>query len=161
MNRIMKRGIIALAIMLLLAADTAITLRLAGHESPRAASAPAYSEARKDPMDAFRLEREQLRARQEAQLNDIIHTDGTDARIVADAQTQLMGLLARSESETALEGILGARGFGEVLVSVSEGAANVLVRKEALTAAESAVILDLVMRQTGLTGGNVKIIPVK
>ena len=27
--------------------------------------------------------------------------------------------------------------------------------------AESAVILDLVMRETGLTGGNVKIIPVK
>ena len=47
------------------------------------------------------------------------------------------------------------------ICAFSASAANVLIRGEAPTHAQSAVILDLVMRETGLTGGNVKIIPVK
>jgi stage III sporulation protein AH len=70
-------------------------------------------------------------------------------------------MLANARSENAIEGILQSRGFEDVLASVSASAANVLIRSEALNHAQSAVILDLVMRQTGLTGGNVKIIPVK
>ena len=112
-------------------------------------------------MSRFRLEREQLRAREEAQLNDIIHSEGADGQIIADAQRQLLEMLSRSETEATLEGLLQSRGFEEVIVSVSRGSANVLVRTDMLTQGETAVILELVMRETGLTGGNVKIIPVK
>jgi len=80
---------------------------------------------------------------------------------VSRAQAQLMSLMERREQEVTLEGILQARGFDGALVSVDERSANVLLRREAVTSRESAVILELVMRQTGLTGGNVKIIPVK
>ncbi len=47
------------------------------------------------------------------------------------------------------------------MVTVSERSANALIPRERLTMQETAVILELVTRQTGLSGGNVKIIPVK
>ena len=145
----------------LLAADALLTRALVLRQVNRAGSAPAYSLVKSDPMAAFRLEREQLRARQEAELNDIIHDEGADGEIRDQARRALLDMLANARSENAIEGILQSRGFEDVLASVSASAANVLIRSEALNHAQSAVILDLVMRQTGLTGGNVKIIPVK
>ena len=157
----MRRKIIsAIALALLLAADSLITWKLAGTQAVKPASAPQQLEA-VDSLDAFRLEREQLSARQEAQLNDIIYSEKSDARTVTRAQEQLLSLMERREQEVTLEGVLQARGFDGALVSVSERSASVLLRREAVTSRESAVILELVMRETGLTGGNVKIIPVK
>jgi stage III sporulation protein AH len=145
----------------LLAADALLTRALVFRQVNRAGSAPAYSMVKSDPMAAFRLEREQLRARQEAELNDIIHTPDGDAETVALARSQLLDMLEHARAESAIEGVLQSRGFEDALVSVSGAGANVMLRGEEVTAAQSAVILDLVMRETGLTGGNVKIIPVK
>ena len=155
-----RKALTALAVLLLLAADAFITWKIShtGPSQPTVAAAPLTAV---DPMDQFRLEREQLAARQEAQLNDIIYNANSDAETVSRAQTQLMSLLERREHEVTLEGILQSRGFDGALVIVSERSANVLLRREAVTSRESAVMLDLVMRETGLTGGNVKIIPVK
>ena len=161
MKRTAKLALGLLALAALLAADALVTRALVLRQLNRAGSAPAYSLIKSDPMAAFRLEREQLRARQEAQLNDIIHEPGGDGETVALARRQLLDMLAHARAESAIEGILRSRGFEDALCSVSDGAANVLIRGEGPTRAETAVILDLVMRQTGLTGGNVKIIPVK
>ena len=114
-----------------------------------------------DPLTRFRAEREQLRQRQRAELNDIIHDDDTDSETLAQAQRQLMEMMEAEHNELQIEGILNTRGYGEVLASVSAGAVNVLVRREGLNHHETAVILDLILRQTGVTSGNVKIIPIK
>ena len=162
MKKRIRRALAALAMAALLALDALIARAWTLKTCERAAQAASTASLEAvDPLDQFRLEREQLRARQEAQLNDIIYSDRSDAQTVARAQEQLMGLLARSEQELTLEGLLQGRGFDGALVSVGERSANVLLRRETVTQRESAVILDLVMRQTGLTGGNVKIIPVK
>lgn len=161
MRKAVKWTLITLALAALMAADALVTDRIAARRYNRAGSAPAYSPAKSDPMAGFRLEREQLRARQEAQLNDIIHTPDGDAETVSQARRQLLDMLEHARAENAIEGVLQSRGFEDALVSVSDAAANVLIRGGALTSAQSAVILDLVMRETGLTGGNVKIIPVK
>lgn len=161
MNRTVKWALGALLLAALLAGDAMITARLVERRANRADSAPVYSRIDSDPMAAFRLEREQLRARQEAQLNDIIHASGGDEETAARARRQLLDMLAHERAESAIEGILQSRGFEDALVSVSDSAANVLIRGDGPTHAQSAVILDLVMSQTGLTGGNVKIIPVK
>lgn len=161
MNRTARRVVIALALAALLAADALVTRRLVLRQANRAGSAPVSSQVGSDPMAAFRLEREQLRARQEAQLNDLIHTSGGDDELVALARRQLLDMLEHARAESAIEGVLQSRGFGDALASVSDSAANVLIRGDGLTRQQSAVILDLVMAETGLTGGNVKIIPVK
>ena len=94
-------------------------------------------------------------------MNDIIHAPDGDGEIVAQARKQLLDMLEQARQESAIEGILQSRGFEDALVSVSGAGANVILRGEKVSAAQSAVILDLVMRETGLTGGSVKIIPVK
>lgn len=124
-----------------------------------AASAAAPAEDA-DPVTRFRTEREQLRARETAQLNDIIHGGNADGETILMAQRQLIDLMRYSEQELTIEGVLQSRGFDGALVTVGDDSANVLIRAESVTQAESAVILELVMRETGISGGNVKIIPV-
>ena len=111
-------------------------------------------------VQQFRTERQQLRSMQKAQINDIIFGTMTDAATVADAQKQLLDILKREEEENTLEGLLEMRGFRDVVVSIHRDSASVLVTKDMVTQQESAVILDLVCRETGFLGGNIKIIPI-
>ncbi len=162
MRKELKWAACALILAALLSLDAFVTWQVAEDRLSAAQTASAAMPVEAvDPLDQFRLEREQLRAREQAQLNDIVYSEKSDAQTVARAQERLMSLYSRAEQETALEGILQGRGFEGALVSVGERSANVLVRAQSVTQRESAVILELVMRETGLTGGNVKIIPVK
>ena len=153
--------------MLLAAGAALLCSRLPGRpeEAPAAsvaaeAPAPSVAPEANDPLEAFRLEREQLRSMQTAQLNDIIHDGETDGQTRALAQRTLIDLLAWAEQETTIEGVLRARGYADCAVTVHEDTANVLVRAEALTRQETAVILELVLRETDVDSGNVKIIPI-
>ena len=98
--------------------------------------------------------------KQRAELNDIIHDASTDAETLSMAQRQLLRLMEAETAEATLEGLLDARGFEDALVSVNAGAVYVMVRSEALNRQETAVILDLALRETGVTAGNVKILAI-
>ena len=113
-----------------------------------------------DSLEKFRTERQQLRAMQKAQLNDIAHDAGADDETAALARRQLIEICAAEEQELTIEGILAARGFQDPIVTVHSGSVNVLIRAEMLTKQESCVILDLVCRETGATSGDIKIIPI-
>ena len=97
---------------------------------------------------------------QTAQLNDIIHDGETDQQTRDLAQRTLLDLMAWAEQETTIEGVLRARGYADCAVTIHADTANVLVRAEALTRQETAVILELVLRETDVDSGNVKIIPI-
>lgn len=123
------------------------------------ASAPAVGPTA-DSMEAFRTERQQLRQMQLSQLNEIVYAENSSDEIVTRARARQMELMEWAEQEQTLEGVLSVRGFEDVLVTVHGDSVNVLVRTDALTREQTAVILELVMRETGVSGGNVKIIPV-
>ncbi len=159
MKALNRRILTAVTVALLLVASL-MALTWVHRDQPVTAQ-PAQSEAvRLDALTRFRTEREQRRQRQRAELNDIIHDAKTDAETLSLAQRQLMALIDAEDAEGRLEGLIGARGFDNALVSVSDGAVNVLVRREKLTRQETAVILDLVLRETGVSGGSVRIIPI-
>lgn len=122
-------------------------------------SAGVAEPAAGDPLEQFRTERQQLRQRQIAQLNELIYGGG-DAQTAALAKSRLLELMQWSEQETTLEGLLRLRQFADALVTVHTNSVNVMVRADGLNRQECAVILDLVMRETGISGGNVKIIPI-
>ena len=163
MEKGLRRAAWVAAVMILLAADSAVTANLVSRGEPQIQAAPASAEAAppEDALTQFRTEREQLRAREEAELNDIIHDANTSEETRSRAQQRLLALLDATSKECILEGILQSRGFEDALVSVNGGSVNAIVRRETLTQQESAVILELVLRETGVTGGNVKIIPIK
>lgn len=113
-----------------------------------------------DPIVQFRTERQQLRQMQIGQLNEIVYGGSADAEMVAMARQRQMELMEWSEQELTLEGVLRLREFKDVLVTVHTDSVNVMVRADALTREQTAVILELVVRETGISGGNVKIIPI-
>ena len=161
MAKLKRRAALSAAALCLLLAATAASAYI---RDSRVRALPAQSgqimEEASDPLTAFRTERAQLRERQRAELNDIIHDAATDPDTLSSAKRRLMELMDSERAETDIEGVLSARGFEETLVTVSATAVNVLVRGETLDRRKTAVILDLVLRQTGVTSQNVKIIPI-
>lgn len=117
-----------------------------------------YSEC--STLDTFRTERQQLRQMQLSQLNEIIHSNTSNAEIISLAQQRQLELMKWSEQELTLEGILSMRGFANPVVTVHTDSVNVMVNTDTVSRQETSVILELVMRETGISGGNVKIMPV-
>ncbi|MEA5070218.1 MAG: SpoIIIAH-like family protein [Christensenellaceae bacterium] len=126
----------------------------AGAEGAEGAAVPA------DAIERFRGEREQMRAVEMRELKALIADVAADAELRDEARRQLLGLTTYMEQEATIEGVLRARGFEDALCTVHEGSVNVLVRADALTRAESAVILELALRETKEQSGNIKIIPI-
>ena len=162
MKGLRRRAAASAAVLAVLLVVT-VTCLVFRHTAPMALPAQSgqMAEVQPDPLTRFRTEREQMRQRQRSELNGIIHDAKTDGETLSLAQRQLLEIMDAEQAEVQIEGVINSRGLGEALVSVSAGAVNVLLRSEDLTRQETAVILDLVLRQTGVTSGNVKIIPIK
>jgi len=118
------------------------------------------NEGETDQIGSYKTLRQQIRSMERAQLNDIVHGEGTDPEIVEMAQRSLLELCERDEHELTLEGVLAMRGFDNPVVTVHRDSVNVLIQKEIVTQQESSIILELVCRETGVQSGNVKIIPI-
>lgn len=114
-----------------------------------------------DPLESFRIERTQMRDIEIKQLNEIIGAENTSDEIHLTAARQLMALLDYIEKETTIEGVLRARGYEDALATVRADSVNILLRTAEIKKEDSAVILSLVMQETGVSGGNIKIIPVE
>lgn len=123
-----------------------------------AANIPA--EERIDSVDAFKTLRQQLRAMEKAQLNDVAHGEDGTSEVAQMARRQLVELCEREEQELTLEGVLSLRGYENPVVTVHADSVNVLLQTEAVGRQESSTILELVCRETGVQSGNVKIIPI-
>ncbi|MBE5772889.1 MAG: SpoIIIAH-like family protein [Clostridiales bacterium] len=117
-------------------------------------------EETKDPISEYRKEREQLRAMQKSQLNDIIHDPSSEASIIKSAQEHLMKIMSSEKTETDLEGMIRMRGFEDCVVVAGDDNLNALIRCDTLTAAETTLILEMITSETGFSAGNVKIIPI-
>ncbi len=122
-------------------------------------SKPA-AESKEDAVEAFIAERKSVRELEVLQLNAVAADEDADSAVRAQALSRLIRLTDNMEKETTLEGILRMRGFEDAVVTVHTDSVNVVVRADELTQSESAIILELVMRETGQTGGNVKIMTV-
>lgn len=157
MKRIAKR----LRLALLLAAAAALGFGAGWLLGPVETALVTSAPPEEDAMETFRREREQLRAMERAQLSEIAHDPDSGDEIAGMARRRLMEEAREQEAETELEGMLRLRGYADCIVCVNGGSVNVLVRTEMLTRQESAMILELACRETGVQSGNVKIIPIK
>ncbi len=116
------------------------------------------------PVNSFAAYREQRgasRAQEIQMLDDMIADTNAGSDSAEQARAQKLALVRSMEQETALEGLLKAKGYEDVLVSARVGAVTVVIKREALTSAEATQILELSMRETSEEARNVKIIPTK
>ena len=117
-----------------------------------------------EPVDSiarFREERSRVRDAEITQLNALTSDETAGQDIRDRAREKLLSLTQWMEQEVTVEGVLRARGYQDPLVTVHADSVNVLVRQQALTQSDAARILELTARETGQTGGNIKIIPIE
>ena len=73
---------------------------------------------------------------------------------------EVIELTSIMEKETAAETMLEAKGFGNSIVSIVDGKADVIVNANDLTEKDIAQIEDVVKRKTDIAAENIVITPV-
>ena len=116
--------------------------------------------AQTSTFDEYSTERGQLRSKLISELKDIIYDESTSPEVLATAQMSLIKNMEWMEMEATLEDIIALKGYGEAIVTIHQDSVNILIRKDELTQSQTAAILELACRETGITSGNIKIIPI-
>ena len=104
-----------------------------------------------------KLEREQIRATNKETLLQIINNENLQDEAKQDAISQMVSITDASEKEAAAELLLEAKGFKNVIVSISGSQVDVVLEKDKLTDSELAQIEDVVTRKTGYSIDSVTI----
>ncbi|MDY3769529.1 MAG: SpoIIIAH-like family protein [Lachnospiraceae bacterium] len=106
------------------------------------------------------LMKEQTRAKNKEALLNIINAENLPESAKQDAVNSMIELTDITQKECAAEILLEAKGFADVVVSISGDVADVIVQANDLTEAQRAQIEDIVSRKTGITAENIIISPV-
>lgn len=105
------------------------------------ASAGAFSASAK-------LNREQLRSKNEASLLEIINNTDISEDMKADAIASMNRMTDRAEKELDAELLLEAKGFKDSVVSINDDSVDVIVGAAEITDEQKAQIEDIVTRKT-------------
>ncbi len=96
-----------------------------------------------------KLEREQVRAANKETLLEIIDNETLQDEAKKEAISQMVQITDASEKEAAAELLLEAKGFSNVIVSISGSQVDVVVETSELTESDLAQVEDVVTRKTG------------
>lgn len=107
-----------------------------------------------------KLQKEQTRAKNKETLLDIINNVNISEEQKQDAINGMIALTDMAEKETAAEILLEAKGFNDVVVSISGSGVDVVINAPSLTDAQRAQIEDIVTRKTGISPENIIISPI-
>jgi len=144
------------ALVLFISVLIAGGIRSAAEDRPQ----PEPTPSPQAEIAVFASDRNTLREEEIMQLREIAADPAADGALRASAQERIMLLREWMEKEATVEAVLAARGYETPVVTVHSDSVNVVLRSGTLTKAQADVILELVIRETGVTGGNVKIIPI-
>ena len=101
-----------------------------------------------DSLSGAKLLKEQTRAKSRETFLEIINNTN-----IAEEQEAIDGMIELTdvaEKETAAEILLEAKGFEDVVVSITDDMVDVVVNTAELTEAQRAQIEDIVVRKTGM-----------
>ena len=106
-------------------------------------------------LSSAKLMKEQTRAKNKETLLEIINSTTISEEQKQTAKEGMIQLTDIAEKETAAEILLEAKGFNDVVVSISDSGVDVVVNAETLTDAQCAQIEDIVTRKTGTAPENI------
>lgn len=110
-------------------------------------------------FSAMKSDRDNVRAQTYSYLDSIINSDTSSVEAKSQAEQKKLTMIEYSSEEVVLENLIKARGFSDVVVTMSASNVNVLVQDDELTASEVAQILYIVTEETGLSATDVIIVP--
>lgn len=104
----------------------------------------------------MKMNREKQRNELTEDLNEIINNPSTSEETRKQASNMKLQLVKDQELEIKIEDLLGAKGFEDSLVYISEETVNVVVNKE-LKQKDAAKIFDLVANESKVNYDNIKL----
>ncbi|MGN0482593.1 MAG: SpoIIIAH-like family protein [Lachnospiraceae bacterium] len=107
-----------------------------------------------------KLSREQVRAQNKESLQKIIDNDSLDDAARQNAIDSMVKLTDIAEKENEAELLLGAKGFSDVVVSMSDDSVDVVLDMGEVTDAKRAQVEDIVKRKTGVAADKIVITPI-
>lgn len=111
-------------------------------------------------LEGANILREQTRAKNKETLMEIINSDNLPDSAKQEAVESMIELTDIAQKECSAEILLEAKGFEDVVVSITGDSADVIVAATELTEAQRAQIEDIVKRKTGIAAENIIISPV-
>lgn len=109
---------------------------------------------------AVKLNREQIRAKNQEALLEIINNEQLSDKTKQDAVDKMVLMTSWAEKEADAEMLLEAKGFTNVVVSISEDCCDVVLDMGEVTDAKRAQVEDVVKRKTGIAADKIIITPI-
>ncbi len=113
-----------------------------------------------DYATAVKLNREEIRASNRESLMEIINNEALSEDAKQEAINEMVELTEIAEMEANTEMLLEAKGFTNVVVSISENSCDVVLDMGEVTDAKRAQVEDIVKRKTGFTADKIVITPI-
>ncbi len=114
-----------------------------------------------DFFSQARLERESGRSKSIETFNEIINNVNTDMASKETAQRGILEMADNTETETAIENLIKARGFEDAVCYINNQQANVVVKAESLDEMQVALITEIVTEQTSIPPEKIKVVEIK
>lgn len=108
-----------------------------------------------------KLNREQIRAKNTENLTNIVNDTAIDKASKTEAINELAKIAEYSEKEAAIELLLEAKGFNDVVASVVEDSVDIVINQQTLENSQKAQIEDIAKRKTGVTSDKITINVIK
>ncbi|MCD8109791.1 MAG: SpoIIIAH-like family protein [Clostridiales bacterium] len=113
-----------------------------------------------DFASEVKLNREQVRSKNKETLLEIINSTSLSDAQKQDAVDAMIAMTDVAERENAAELLLQAKGFTDVVVSITDDSADVVLNMGDVTDAKRAQVEDIVKRKTGISAENIVITPI-
>lgn len=114
-----------------------------------------------DYAAAMKLNREQIRSENRESLMAIIDNEQLEDDAKQEAVNKMVEITEIAEMEANVEMLLEAKGFTNVVVSISENSCDVVLDMGEITDAKRAQVEDIVKRKTGVSADKIVITPLK
>ena len=113
-----------------------------------------------DYFASSRLSREQARDEAVSTLRELSESEQADQTAKDEAAAQISALAEDSVAEANIESMIRAKGYEDAVVMIGDESVNVVVAppEGGLQATDVTVIKDIVVSETGVTAGQIKIV---
>ncbi len=113
-----------------------------------------------DYASEMKLNREQIRSKNKETLVEIVNNASISDELKQDAINKMIAMTDIAERENAAEMLLEAKGFTDVVVSITEDSCDVVLNMGEVTDAKRAQVEDIVKRKTNVSAENIIITPI-
>lgn len=108
----------------------------------------------------IKLNREQIRAKNKETLLQIVNNESVTEAQKQAAIDEMITMTDIAERESATEMLLEAKGFSDVVVSITDESCDVVLNMGEVTDAKRAQVEDIVKRKTMISAENIVITPI-